>query len=70
LSCASVAEALLEAAVWFAIAGRARRVTEQWGYDKLRAVLETSLSAVEIVALAEDGATWTEDRAVEEALRQ
>jgi hypothetical protein len=43
--------------------------TEKWGYDKLLAALHESLDDVEIKKLAAEGALWSEDRAVEEALR-
>ncbi|MBV8529920.1 MAG: hypothetical protein JO104_01265 [Candidatus Eremiobacteraeota bacterium] len=45
-----------------------RETTEQWGYDKsISAMLET-LCADAIALLAADGAAWSEDQAVEEAL--
>jgi predicted ATPase len=46
-----------------------RGPTEQWGYDKLIAALREKLSADEIATLGAEGATWSEDRAVEEALK-
>jgi hypothetical protein len=49
--------------------GYAREPTEQWGYDKLMAALRETLSADEIATLAADGAAWSEDQAVEEALK-
>jgi predicted ATPase len=48
--------------------GYAREPTEQWGYDKLTATLRETLGADEIATLAADGAAWSEDQAVEEAL--
>jgi predicted ATPase/class 3 adenylate cyclase len=45
-----------------------REFTEQWGYDKLLAALRETLSADEIKELTAEGAAWSEDRAVEEAL--
>jgi tetratricopeptide (TPR) repeat protein len=48
--------------------GIQRETTEQWGYDKLVAALRETLSADEIAQLTAEGAAWTEDRAVEEAL--
>jgi predicted ATPase/class 3 adenylate cyclase len=48
--------------------GLQREPTEQWGYDKLMAALRETLSADEIARLAADGAAWSEDQAVEEAL--
>ena len=49
--------------------GLKRQDTEQWGYDKLVAALREQLSEVEIAQLAAEGAAWSEDRAVEEALK-
>jgi|HubBroStandDraft_4_1064222.scaffolds.fasta_scaffold00016_2 tetratricopeptide (TPR) repeat protein len=49
--------------------GTQREATEQWGYDKLMATLREQLSEDEIAQLAADGAAWSEDRAVEEALK-
>jgi predicted ATPase/class 3 adenylate cyclase len=45
-----------------------REPTEQWGYEKLTAALHEKLSKDEITTLASEGATWSEDQAVEEAL--
>ncbi|MBV8374141.1 MAG: tetratricopeptide repeat protein [Candidatus Eremiobacteraeota bacterium] len=49
--------------------GMQREPTEQWGYDKLITALRETLSADEIAQLAADGAAWSEDQAVEEALK-
>ncbi|MBV8149226.1 MAG: tetratricopeptide repeat protein, partial [Candidatus Eremiobacteraeota bacterium] len=49
--------------------GTQREPTEQWGYDKLMTALRETLSADEIAQLAADGAAWSEDQAVEEALK-
>ena len=49
--------------------GMQREPTEQWGYDKLITALRETLSADEISAFAADGAAWSEDQAVEEALK-
>jgi predicted ATPase/class 3 adenylate cyclase len=49
--------------------GAQREPTEQWGYDKLMTALRETLSADEIARLAADGAAWSEDQAVEEALK-
>jgi predicted ATPase/Tfp pilus assembly protein PilF len=49
--------------------GTQREPTEQWGYDKLMAAMRETLSANEIAQLAADGAAWSEDQAVEEALK-
>jgi tetratricopeptide (TPR) repeat protein len=49
--------------------GAQREPTEQWGYDKLMAALRETLSADEIAALGAEGAAWSEDQAVEEALK-
>jgi predicted ATPase len=46
-----------------------RGPTEQSGYDKLMAALRERLSADEIAQLSAEGAAWSEDRAVEEALQ-
>jgi tetratricopeptide (TPR) repeat protein len=53
----------------YAALGQQREPTEQWGYDKLMAALRETLSADEIAQLAADGAAWSEDQAVEEALK-
>jgi hypothetical protein len=45
-----------------------RENTEQWGYDRLLATLRATMSEDEIAQLLAEGATWPEDRAVEEAL--
>jgi predicted ATPase len=52
----------------YAELGTQREPTEQWGYDKLTAALRETLSADEIAQLAADGAAWSEDQAVAEAL--
>jgi predicted ATPase/class 3 adenylate cyclase len=49
--------------------GNEREATEKWGYEKLTAALHDQLSDVEIEKLAAEGAAWSEDRAVEEALK-
>jgi predicted ATPase len=49
--------------------GMQREPTEQWGYDKLMATLRETLSADEIAQLTADGAAWSEDQAVAEALK-
>jgi predicted ATPase/transcriptional regulator with XRE-family HTH domain len=49
--------------------GTQRQSTEQWGYDKLLATLRGKLSEGEIKNLAPEGAAWSEDHAVEEALK-
>jgi hypothetical protein len=53
----------------YATLGMQREPTEQWGYDKLMATLREQLSDADIEKLAADGAAWSEDRAVEEALK-
>jgi hypothetical protein len=53
----------------YAELGMQREPTEQWGYDKLMATLRETLSADEIATLGAEGAAWSEDRAVEEALQ-
>jgi hypothetical protein len=49
--------------------GMQREPTEQWGHDKLMAALREQLSEAEIEKLAAQGAAWSEDQAVEEALK-
>ena len=49
--------------------GIARQPTEQWGYDKLMSALREQLNEDEIARLAAEGAAWSEDQAVEEALK-
>jgi len=49
--------------------GMQREGTEQWGYDKLMGALRETLSADEVAQLAAGGAAWSEDHAVEEALK-
>ena len=49
--------------------GYKREFTEQWCYDKLLVGLRETLSEGEIAQLAAEGAAWSEDRAVEEALQ-
>ncbi len=49
--------------------GAKREPTERWGYDKLMAALCERLSEAEIEKLAAEGAAWSEDQAVEEALK-
>jgi len=46
-----------------------REVTEKWGYEKLMATLREHLSEAEIEKLTAEGEAWSEDRAVEEALK-
>jgi predicted ATPase len=48
--------------------GMQREPTEQWGYDKLMTALRETLTEDEIAQLSAEGAAWSEDRAVEEAL--
>jgi non-specific serine/threonine protein kinase len=49
--------------------GWSREPTEKQGYDKLMATLRKQLSEAEIEKLAAEGAAWSEDQAVEEALK-
>ncbi len=49
--------------------GQEREATEKWGYDKLLTALREQMSEAEIEKLAAEGATWSEDQAVEEALK-
>jgi ATP/maltotriose-dependent transcriptional regulator MalT len=46
-----------------------REPTERWGHDKLMSTLRTQLSIAEIDTFAAEGAGWSEDRAIEEALK-
>jgi predicted ATPase/class 3 adenylate cyclase len=46
-----------------------RQATEKWGYEKLMVTLREHLSEAEIKELAAEGAAWSEDQAVEEALK-
>jgi predicted ATPase/class 3 adenylate cyclase len=48
--------------------GIQRDTTEQWGYDKLMAALRQTLRATEIAHLVAEGAAWSEDHAIDEAL--
>jgi hypothetical protein len=45
-----------------------REPTEKWGYAKLTAALRMHRSEAEVEKLAAEGASWSEDHAVEEAL--
>ena len=49
--------------------GVERDITEKWGYDRLMAALHERLIEAEIQKLAAEGAAWSEDQAVEEALK-
>ncbi len=49
--------------------GNERESTERWGYEKLVAALREQLSEAEIEKLAAEGAAWSEDQAVDEALK-
>jgi hypothetical protein len=49
--------------------GTKREPPEHWRYDKLVTALRETLSADEIAQLAADGAAWSEDQAVVEALK-
>jgi hypothetical protein len=53
----------------YADLGNKREPTEQWGYDKLMVKLRELLREDELAPLLAAGATWSEDRAVEEALQ-
>jgi predicted ATPase/class 3 adenylate cyclase len=46
-----------------------REITEKWGYEKLMATLREHISETEVEKLATEGAAWSEDQAVEEALK-
>jgi predicted ATPase/class 3 adenylate cyclase len=49
--------------------GSEREPTEKWGYEKLMAALREQLSEAEMEKRAAEGAAWSEDQAVEEALK-
>jgi hypothetical protein len=49
--------------------GYEREATEEWAYEKLLAALHEQLSDAQIEKLAVEGAAWSEDQAVEEALK-
>ena len=49
--------------------GMEREATEKWGYEKLMAALHQQLTDAQIETLAAEGAAWSEDQAVEEALK-
>ncbi len=46
-----------------------RAYTERWGYEKIMAIVRDQLGEAEIEKLAAEGAAWSEDQAVEEALK-
>ncbi len=46
-----------------------REATEKWAYEKLLATLCEQVGEAELKELAASGETWSEDRAVEEALK-
>jgi predicted ATPase len=48
--------------------GYAREPADRWFCEKLMAALRAQLSEAEIVGLEAEGAAWTEDQAVEEAM--
>ena len=53
----------------FKALGYERERTEKWGYDKLMSALRELLSEAEIEKLGVEGAAWSEDQAVEQALK-
>ena len=53
----------------YAALGLQREPTERQGYDKLMVALREALSDDEIAILGAEGAAWSEDQAVEEALK-
>lgn len=54
---------------WFTELGYKRGHTEQWSCDKLFAALRETLHEDELAQLLSEGASWSEGRAVEEALQ-
>ena len=53
----------------YAELGLEREYTEKWSYEKLVATLREQLSDTEKEKLAAEGAAWSEDQAMEEALK-
>jgi tetratricopeptide (TPR) repeat protein len=53
----------------FTESGFSREPTEKWSYEQLTSALKSALRDDEIRSLATEGAGWTEDQVVEEALR-
>ncbi len=53
----------------FAALGMEREITERWGYERLTSALRERLSDADIATLAAEGAAWSDERAIEEALR-
>jgi tetratricopeptide (TPR) repeat protein len=49
--------------------GQERESTEKWGYYKLMSTLREHIRETEIEKLAAEGAVWSEDQAIEEALK-
>jgi predicted ATPase len=52
----------------YVILGMQREYTETWGYDRLMAALHETLDTNDVARLAAEGAAWSEDQAVEQAL--
>lgn len=48
--------------------GYTRETTEQWSFERLASILRGRLSDTEVSAYASEGAAWSEDQAVENAL--
>jgi|ERR1700730_13855761 len=53
----------------FQALGMKREITELLGYDKLMTALRRELSEADIQKLGAEGEAWSEDRAVEEAMK-
>ena len=49
--------------------GTQRESTEKWGYERLMVALRERISEAEIEKLAVEGAAWSEDHAVEQAMK-
>lgn len=49
--------------------GLERQWTEKWGYEKLMVALREKLRDAQIATLAAEGAAWSEDQAVEVAMK-
>jgi hypothetical protein len=52
----------------YAELGSKREYTENWGYERLIAALREQMTADEIEKLEAEGATWSEDRVVEQVM--
>ncbi|MBC5825667.1 MAG: hypothetical protein GIX02_12770 [Candidatus Eremiobacteraeota bacterium] len=53
----------------YARLGHSREFTEKWSYEKLTGLLSERLQRPEMLKLAAEGESWSEDRAAEEAIK-